>query len=93
MVGMDCIPRQLSRAQTFDSLSSMANIAGYRCAEQGGVSGEGILRGAKGLLQRGAGWLGMSLEGRDPKIHIRVLTSSLFYNPHCMHTLPTQGCH
>jgi hypothetical protein len=28
--GMDCIPRQLSRAQTFDSLSSMANIAGYR---------------------------------------------------------------
>lgn len=29
-IGMDCIPRQLSRAQTFDSLSSMANIAGYR---------------------------------------------------------------
>jgi NAD(P) transhydrogenase len=30
---MDCIPRTLSRAQTFDSLSSMANIAGYRCGE------------------------------------------------------------
>ncbi|GBF90340.1 hypothetical protein Rsub_02446 [Raphidocelis subcapitata] len=30
VIGMDCIPRQLSRAQTFDSLSSMANIAGYR---------------------------------------------------------------
>eukprot|EP00197_Chlamydomonas_leiostraca_P003034 CAMPEP_0202868590 /NCGR_PEP_ID=MMETSP1391-20130828/10961_1 /ASSEMBLY_ACC=CAM_ASM_000867 /TAXON_ID=1034604 /ORGANISM="Chlamydomonas leiostraca, Strain SAG 11-49" /LENGTH=464 /DNA_ID=CAMNT_0049548775 /DNA_START=96 /DNA_END=1487 /DNA_ORIENTATION=- len=30
VVGMDCIPRQLSRAQTFDSLSSQANIAGYR---------------------------------------------------------------
>jgi NAD(P) transhydrogenase len=30
VVAMDCIPRQLSRAQTFDSLSSMANIAGYR---------------------------------------------------------------
>ena len=28
--GMDCIPRTLSRAQTYDSLSSMANIAGYR---------------------------------------------------------------
>ncbi len=28
--GMDCIPRTLSRAQTFDVLSSMANIAGYR---------------------------------------------------------------
>ena len=30
VAGMDCIPRLLSRAQTFDSLSSMANIAGYR---------------------------------------------------------------
>lgn len=27
---MDCIPRTISRAQTFDALSSMANIAGYR---------------------------------------------------------------
>lgn len=27
---MDCMPRTLSRAQTFDALSSMANIAGYR---------------------------------------------------------------
>lgn len=26
---MDCIPR-ISRAQVFDALSSMANIAGYR---------------------------------------------------------------
>lgn len=32
---MDCIPRTISRAQTFDALSSMANIAGYRC---GGAS-------------------------------------------------------
>ncbi|PSC75741.1 NAD(P) transhydrogenase, mitochondrial [Micractinium conductrix] len=30
VVGMDCIPRTISRAQTFDALSSMANIAGYR---------------------------------------------------------------
>lgn len=30
---MDCIPRTISRAQTFDALSSMANIAGYRCVE------------------------------------------------------------
>jgi NAD(P) transhydrogenase len=27
---MDCIPRTLSRGQTFDALSSQANIAGYR---------------------------------------------------------------
>lgn len=27
---MDCIPRMLSRGQTYDALSSQANIAGYR---------------------------------------------------------------
>ena len=27
--GMDCVPR-ISRAQVFDALSSMANIAGYK---------------------------------------------------------------
>ena len=27
---MDCIPRTLSRGQTFDALSSQANISGYR---------------------------------------------------------------
>ena len=29
---MDCIPRTLSRGQTYDALSSQANIAGYRFA-------------------------------------------------------------
>jgi NAD/NADP transhydrogenase alpha subunit len=29
-IGMDMIPRQVSRAQSFDALSSMANVAGYR---------------------------------------------------------------
>jgi NAD(P) transhydrogenase alpha subunit len=29
-LAMDCMPRTLSRAQTFDALSSMANLAGYR---------------------------------------------------------------
>eukprot|EP00659_Diplonema_papillatum_P012398 gene12398-19173_t len=28
--GMDCVPRTISRAQTYDALSSMANIAGYK---------------------------------------------------------------
>lgn len=28
-VAMDCIPR-ISRAQVFDALSSMSNVAGYR---------------------------------------------------------------
>ena len=38
---MDCIPRTLSHAQTFDALSSMANIAGYRWARAspGGCNG------------------------------------------------------
>ncbi|KAG1676348.1 hypothetical protein FOA52_001143 [Chlamydomonas sp. UWO 241] len=30
VVGMDTLPRMISRAQTFDSMSSQANIAGYR---------------------------------------------------------------
>ncbi|ARJ65862.1 NAD(P) transhydrogenase subunit alpha [Magnetospirillum sp. ME-1] len=30
VLAMDCVPRQLSRAQKMDALSSMANIAGYR---------------------------------------------------------------
>jgi H+-translocating NAD(P) transhydrogenase len=29
-LGLDCIPRTLSRAQAYDTLSSMANIAGHR---------------------------------------------------------------
>merc|ERR1719146_261002 len=29
-LALDCIPRVISRAQAFDTLSSMANIAGYR---------------------------------------------------------------
>uniref|UniRef100_A0A061S3C8 NAD(P) transhydrogenase, mitochondrial n=1 Tax=Tetraselmis sp. GSL018 TaxID=582737 RepID=A0A061S3C8_9CHLO len=29
-IALDCIPRTISRAQSFDVLSSMANIAGYR---------------------------------------------------------------
>ena len=30
VIAMDCIPRTLSRGQSFDALSSQANIAGYR---------------------------------------------------------------
>ena len=30
VLAMDCIPRTLSRGQTYDALSSQANIAGYR---------------------------------------------------------------
>jgi NAD(P) transhydrogenase len=30
VVAMDCIPRTLSRGQTYDALSSQANISGYR---------------------------------------------------------------
>lgn len=28
--GMDCMPRTISRGQTFDTLSSQANISGYK---------------------------------------------------------------
>ena len=30
---LDCVPRMLSRGQTYDTLSSQANIAGYRAGE------------------------------------------------------------
>ncbi|KAG2424600.1 hypothetical protein HXX76_014327 [Chlamydomonas incerta] len=44
-IGMDCIPRTISRAQMFDSLSSMANIAGYRAVTEATQHFERFLNG------------------------------------------------
>ncbi|GLI60330.1 hypothetical protein VaNZ11_002448 [Volvox africanus] len=44
-IGMDCIPRTISRAQMFDSLSSMANIAGYRAVTEATQYFERFLNG------------------------------------------------
>ncbi|KXZ41540.1 hypothetical protein GPECTOR_405g242 [Gonium pectorale] len=44
-LGMDCIPRTISRAQMFDSLSSMANIAGYRAITEATQHFERFLNG------------------------------------------------
>lgn len=38
VIGMDSLPRQLSRAQTYDTLSSMANLAGYRAVVEGATA-------------------------------------------------------
>jgi len=38
VVAMDSLPRQLSRAQTYDTLSSMANLAGYRAVIEGSAA-------------------------------------------------------
>mmetsp|Transcript_81290 Transcript_81290/g.263664 ORF Transcript_81290/g.263664 Transcript_81290/m.263664 type:complete len:614 (+) Transcript_81290:74-1915(+) len=38
VVAVDNLPRQLSRAQTYDTLSSMANLAGYRAVIEGSVA-------------------------------------------------------
>ena len=35
---LDCVPRMLSRGQAFDTLSSQANIAGYRVSQNTTVS-------------------------------------------------------
>ena len=35
---LDCIPRMLSRGQTFDTLSSQTNIAGYRAVVEACVN-------------------------------------------------------
>ncbi|KXZ50714.1 hypothetical protein GPECTOR_15g398 [Gonium pectorale] len=45
VIGMDCIPRTISRAQMFDSLSSMANIAGYRAVTEATQHFERFLNG------------------------------------------------
>lgn len=38
VIGLDSLPRQLSRAQTYDTLSSMANLAGYRAVVEGAAA-------------------------------------------------------
>lgn len=38
VIAMDSLPRQLSRAQTFDILSSMSNLAGYRAVVEAATS-------------------------------------------------------
>lgn len=69
---MDCIPRTISRAQTFDALSSMANIAGYRAVVEaanhfgrfftGQITAAGRVPPAK-VLVIGGGVAGLSAIG------------------------------
>lgn len=71
-VAMDQIPRQLSRAQAFDTLSSMANIAGYRAVIEaanvfgrfftGQITAAGKIPPAK-VLVIGGGVAGLSAIG------------------------------
>lgn len=71
-VAMDCIPRTLSRAQAFDTLSSMANIAGYRAVIEaanefgrfftGQITAAGKIPPAK-VLVIGGGVAGLSAIG------------------------------
>ena len=72
VLGMDCIPRTISRAQTFDALSSMANIAGYRAVVEaaqhfgrfftGQITAAGRVPPAK-VLVIGGGVAGLSAIG------------------------------
>lgn len=71
-LAMDCIPRTLSRAQAFDTLSSMANIAGYRAVVEasnefgrfftGQITAAGKIPPAK-VLVIGGGVAGLSAIG------------------------------
>lgn len=71
-IAMDCIPRTLSRAQAFDTLSSMANIAGYRAVIEaanvfgrfftGQITAAGKIPPAK-VLVIGGGVAGLSAIG------------------------------
>jgi hypothetical protein len=72
VLGMDCVPRTLSRAQTYDALSSMANIAGYRAVVEaaaqfgrfftGQITAAGRVPPAK-VLVIGGGVAGLSAIG------------------------------
>ncbi len=58
-LAMDAVPR-ISRAQSLDVLSSMANIAGYRAVDGGGARLRPVLhrpghRGRQGAARQGAG--------------------------------------
>ena len=44
LLGLDCIPR-ISRAQAFDVLSSMANIAGYKAVIEAASNYNNFLAG------------------------------------------------
>ncbi len=72
VLAMDCVPRQLSRAQKMDALSSMANIAGYRAVIEaanqfgrfftGQITAAGKVPPAK-VFVAGAGVAGLSALG------------------------------
>ncbi|CAM9974222.1 unnamed protein product, partial [Choristocarpus tenellus] len=69
VMAMDCIPRTLSRGQTYDALSSQANIAGYRAVIEaahhfgrflgGQMTAAGNVKPAK-VLVVGAGVAGLA---------------------------------
>lgn len=70
--GLDCIPRTISRAQSFDALSSQANVAGYRAVIEsanvfgrlfgGQITAAGRIPPAK-VLVIGGGVAGLSAIG------------------------------
>jgi NAD(P) transhydrogenase len=72
VLALDCIPRVISRAQSFDTLSSMANIAGYRAIIEashnfgrffaGQITAAGRVPPAK-VLVIGGGVAGLSATG------------------------------
>lgn len=49
VTAMDCVPR-ISRAQAFDALSSMANVAGYRAVIEAAANFPRFFSGTKQIL-------------------------------------------
>lgn len=60
-LALDAIPRTLSRAQAFDTLSSMANVAGYRAVVEAGHAYGGFFAGQ------------MTAAGRTPPAKVLVV--------------------
>lgn len=64
---LDCVPRMLSRAQSYDVLSSQANIAGYRA----------VVEAAEEFPRFFAGQ--MTAAGKVPPAKVLVLGAGMFY--------------
>ena len=70
---LDCVPRMLSRAQTYDVLSSQANIAGYRA----------IIEAAEAFPRFFAGQ--MTAAGKVPPAKVLVVSLHSNYSFYFMH--------
>jgi NAD/NADP transhydrogenase alpha subunit len=80
---MDCIPRTLSRGQTYDALSSQANISGYRAVLEAANEFGRFFAGQMTVSCNPANRVSRSKKGSTP-----ILTKSLNTSVHRVRGFP-----